>query len=219
MGISELSYKDFTPVMGFKMDIGMLSVGKDSKYKNFNDLIEDARANPGKVKVGVGAKGSPWLMALNKIMDKEDIKFTVVVGSTGIAEVATNLIGGHIEAALHSTSDVTGLMKAGEIRSLALFGDERISTYSEVPTAKEAGFDIIQLALTGFLAPKDTPPEVVQKLHDMFKKVIESPEFNQYALDSGGDVMYLSSEDYAKFLEEEHEEFTELANKFGMKSN
>lgn len=217
LGLSELTYKDFEPIIAVNTDVGMITVRKDSKYKTIQDLINDAKANPGKLKIGVGSAGSPWLMGLAKLKDKAKIDFTIAVASGGGAEVASNLLGGHIDAACHAPSDMAGLMRSGDLRPLAVMGDKRNPDYPDVPTLKEVGYDVTQLGPRGFIAPKGTPKEVVKKLHDIFKEVIDTPEYKQYMKDQLTEYMYLNTEDYTKFLEDELKTYTELAEKFSLK--
>lgn len=217
MGLSQLSYKDFEPIIAVNTEAGMITVRKDSKYKTIQDLINDAKANPGKVKIGVGSAGSPWVMGLSKLKDKVKIDFTIAVASGGGAEVASNLLGGHIDAACHAPADFAGLMKAGDLRPLAVLGDERNPDFPDAPTLKELGYDVTQFGPRGFIAPKGTPKEIVQKLHDIFKEVIDTPEYKDFMKKQVTEFWYLNSADYTKFLEDEQKTYTELAEKFNLK--
>lgn len=217
MGLSELSYKDFEAVIGVNTESGLISVRKDSKYKTIQDLINDAKANPGKLKIGVGSAGSPWLMGLYKLKDKANINFDIVTASTGGAEVASQLLGGHIDAACHAPSDFAGLLKSGDLRPLAVLGEKRSPHFPEVPTLKEAGYDVTQYGPRGIIAPKGTPQDVLDKIREIFKKALDSPEYREFLKAQLLEQFDLSGSEYAKFLKEEQDTYTELANKFNLK--
>jgi tripartite-type tricarboxylate transporter receptor subunit TctC len=187
--------KDFTYIIGVSGYTFGVVVTSDSPFKNFNELIAHAKANPGKLSYGSTGTGTSPHLLMEEVAGKTGVAF-LHVPYKGNADSTQALMGGHVMA----QSDATGWGKfvdAGSFRLLVTFGDQR--TRWGAPTAKELGIDVVSYSPYGIVGPKGMDPKVVKTLHDAFKKAIDDPE-NQKVLASLDQVYwYKSSEDYAKW--------------------
>lgn len=166
----------FIPIVHISSRTIALGVKADAPWKSLKDLVEDARKNPGKIRYGVSQGALPHLMVLN-LVKRAGIQLTHVPYQ-GDAPGITALLGGHIE--LVSASSISALvphLKAGTVRVLGIFEAQRLKEFPDIPTAKEAGFDVTGNAWTGVAAPKGTPDEVVQKLEDALLRTMSDPAF------------------------------------------
>jgi tripartite-type tricarboxylate transporter receptor subunit TctC len=153
--------KDFTYIAQFAEYIGVLCVRNDSPFKSLADLVEHARANPGKLTYGTTGAGSGQHIYMESFARRAGIQLVHVPGSGGSQGIAT-LLGGHIEAVLDPT--FARLAKSGECRALAVMGDRRHAALPDAPSFKEAGFDIFIPFWLGLAGPPGMRPEIVASI-------------------------------------------------------
>jgi tripartite-type tricarboxylate transporter receptor subunit TctC len=173
-------------------------VKADSPFKTFRDLIEYARANPGRLAYGTPGTGTSLHLAMEEIAAKTGVKL-LHVPFKGNAESTQALMGGHIMA----QADSTGWgrhVDAGTFRLLATLGDKR--TRWNAPTVKELGIDTVSDSPYGLVGPKGMPPQVVRTLHDGFKAAMDDPEHMKTLQRLDQVFWYKSGEDYARWAAE-----------------
>ncbi len=122
----------------------------------------------------------------------------------------TALLGGHVNAVSVSPPEGIEHVKAGKLRIIALFADKRLEMFPEVPTVKEQGIDFVMGMWRGLVAPKGTPPEVIKKLHEAFKKGMEDPAFIKNAKYMAVNLHYLGPEEFGKLMAQDHEFYGKL---------
>jgi len=168
----------FDPVKDFSFVIGMTGytfgvvVKSDSPFKTFQDLIDYAKANPGKMSFGSTGNGTSPHLLMEEVSLRTGAQF-LHVPFKGNADSTQALMGGHVMA----QSDATGWgrhVDAGTFRLLVTFGEKR--TRWNAPTAKELGIDVVSYSPYGIAGPKGMDPQVVRVLHDAFKRALDDPE-------------------------------------------
>ena len=175
-------------------------VPADSPFKTWADFVAYAKANPGKLTYGsTGTFTSPHLTT-ELIAQKAGIQLQHVPYK-GSADLMLATVSGQLMAAADSTG-FAPQVEAGKLRVLNTWGDKRLAKFPDAPTLKELGYDTVQNSPFGIGAPKGTPPEVVQKVHDAFKKAMEEPSY--VAALGRYDMLpnYMSSADYTKFAQD-----------------
>ncbi len=192
--------KDFTWVACLTGYTFGLVVQADSPIKSIQDLVDYARANPEKFTYGSTGIGTSPHLAVEEFSQRAGIKLTHVPFK-GNADNMQALLGGHTMAA----SDATGWgphVEAGKLRLLATYGSKRTKRWPNVPTLDELGYKTVSDSPFGVCGPKSMDPAVVRTLHDAFKKTLEDPAvlatFDKY----DQTVIYMNSDDYAKFARE-----------------
>jgi tripartite-type tricarboxylate transporter receptor subunit TctC len=189
-------------------------VPTDSPIKNWADFVAYAKANPGKLSYGsTGTLTSPHLTT-ELIAQKLGIQLNHIPYK-GSAELAGAISGGHIMAMADSTG-FAPLVQAGKIRVLNTWGEKRLDKFPDAPTLKELGLDIVQNSPFGIGAPKDTPPDVVKKLHDAFKKAMEDPSYVQSLARYDMLPNYMDSTQYTRFAESTFRSEKALVEKLGL---
>lgn len=192
-------------------------VPTDSPIKNWNDFVAYAKANPGKLSYGsTGTLTSPHLTT-ELIAQKLNIQLNHIPYK-GSADLAQAITGGHIMAAADSTG-FAPLVQAGKLRVLNTWGEKRLEKFPDAPTLKELGLDIVQNSPFGIGAPRGTPPEVVAKLHDAFKKAMEDPSYVQALARYDMVPMYMSPVQYTRFAQETFATEKALVEKLGLVKN
>ena len=192
--------EDFVPIMHFGAPPSGLVVKADSPWKTLKEFVEYAKKNQGKVTYSSMGIGSPMHLAMEYIAKQEGIQWThVPYPGSGPAFLA--LLGGHVTAQSGSSESFPHV-REGTIRLLAIHHEKRFKSFPDVPTFRELGYDFINESVFMFAAPRETPPSIVKKLDEAFRKGMEDPEFIQTMEKLEIVVAYRNSEDTKKYLED-----------------
>jgi putative tricarboxylic transport membrane protein len=173
-----ISYTDFKPVAQMFVDPQLLYVSSNSKFKTVKELIEYEKANPKKLKWARSTPSSGDTISLAMIAKATGINPSYVAFEGG-SEVLVAILGGHVDVAVGEYSELRGQIESGKVRVLATMTKARHPQMKDVPTMKEAGWDIVVRRPRAVMAPKDTPDEVVQVLINAMKKAYDDPEFKK----------------------------------------
>jgi tripartite-type tricarboxylate transporter receptor subunit TctC len=206
--------RDFTYVACLTGYTFGIVVKSDSPIKSVKDLVEYAKANPGQFTFGSPGNGTTPHLAVEEFAFKAGIKLQHVPFK-GVAEGMQSLLGGHIM----SHSDSTGWashVDAGTMRLLATYGSKRTRRWPNVPTLQELGYETLADSPFGIGGPRNMDPAVTRKLHDAFRKTLEDPAvlatFEKY----DQSVIYMNSEDYAKYIREQYAREKAIIDKLGL---
>ena len=200
----------FTPIINQVLDPGIVYVRGDSPYKEFKDLIADARKRPGELKVGVtGILGDDHLALL--MMEKAaGVKFRMVVFE-GDAPHITAILGGQIDCGFLNVAGQVPKVKGGQLRALAVMDKERVKFFPDVPTMVELGYPtIISSSTRGIAGPKGMPESIVKKLQEVFKKAIEDPQHREKMDQTGLTIKVMVGDEYRKYIMDFHEKLKPL---------
>jgi tripartite-type tricarboxylate transporter receptor subunit TctC len=208
------TYKDFEPILNVVSDPSMFLVRSDAPWKDLREFVDYAKKNPDMITVGnSGAGGGVHLVAL-AFENAAGIKLNHIPFSGGGPSV-TALLGGHVNAVSVTPPEGVPQIKAGQLRVIALFADQRLAMFPQVPTVKEQGINFTMGMWRGLAAPKGTPPDVVQKLNESFKKAMDDPEFQAKAKEMSILLSYLGSKDFGALMARDDEFLGKLVK--GMK--
>ena len=203
------TYKSFDAIINVVSDPSMFLVRAEAPWKTMKEFLDQAGKNPGMISVGnSGAGGGVHLVAL-AFEKAAGVKFNHIPFSGGGPSV-TALLGGHINAVSVSPPEGISQIQAGKLRIVALFAEKRLDMFPAVPTVKEQGVNFEMGMWRGLAAPKGTPPAVIRKLHDAFKKGMDDPGFMKNAKDMAVNIEYLSQSDFGKRMAEDHEFYGKL---------
>lgn len=171
---------DLVPIANFmEYKLGMIVKG-DSPWKTFNDLLDYARKNPGKLRWSHTGRGITLHMNGLIIFRKAGVD-TVDVPYKGSPEKLAALLGGHVDASTMVYGAVREHVKAGKVRYLIFFSDRRYAEPSDVPSASELGFPEASKLVTfvGLYGHRNTPENVKKILIDTFRKIYDDVEFKK----------------------------------------
>lgn len=208
--------KDFTYIINLAggSTFGIV-VKKDAPWKTFREMIDYAKANPGKIRFGTSGLGTTQHVTMEQIAKREGVKWTHVPFK-GSAELNSAALGGHVEA-IADSSGWGALVDSGDLRLLVTWGAERSKKWPEVPTLRETGIDLVSYSPMGIAGPKGMDGRTVQILHDAFRKGMSEPAF-QASLDRFDQLsMYLNSDDYRKYAMELIAEEKRVVQEYGLK--
>jgi len=157
-------------------DGNVLMVPYNSPYKTVQDLIADAKANPGKVNVGINSIGGSEDVMTRRIERAAGVKFNI----TSFDFSPTALIAGNIALAFGSTAETQGHVKAQRARVLANMGTRRVPYYKDVPTLIEQGINASFTQYRGFFGGPNFPAEAVKFWDDAFAKLMKTKPYEEF---------------------------------------
>ena len=182
---------DFVPLGNATGTALLIAVRADAPYKTLQELVAYAKANPGKINMGSAGPGTTTHMAGEAFQLAAGIDFTHVPYK-GIGAAMQALIAGNSDIGFGIPTTMVPHARSGKARILASMGSERSEFAPDVPTLKEAGYDVIEITRFGFYAPAKTPPAVQQKLVDAVAQAARDPEFIGAMKKSSTTVLYLN---------------------------
>ena len=189
--------KDFTPVAFVASVPNILVVPAASSARSALELIEQARANPGKLTYGSAGIGASQHLAgaLLKNVAKIDVLHVPYKGS---GPAATDLMAGHLSMMLDTGSLPS--ISGGKLRALAVASKMRLAVLPNVPTFEELGVrGMLASAWYGIMAPAGTPRTIVERLNKETNAALQSPELRKQLIDFGAEIGSRSAEDFAAF--------------------
>jgi len=189
-------------------------VQADSPWKTLPELINHVKQHPKTVTYGSPGVGTPPHLAMEELSSLAGMQL-LHMPYKGIAENNAALLGGHIDV-ISDSSGWAPLVDAGKFRLLATYGYQRSVRYPQVPTLREAGYDMVSPGPIGLIGPKGLPKPMIQRLHDAFKKAMDDPDFLAVMKNFDMSTLYLNSEDYEKFVRQDSERIQKLVQKLGL---
>jgi tripartite-type tricarboxylate transporter receptor subunit TctC len=218
MGLTPLTYKEFTPVTLVNIDASGVQVAQDAPWKSLKELLDYVKANPGKAKASGTAKGGIWDLARAGLLKTAGIPVDAMpwVPSTGAATGLQELVAGGVQVVTASLVEGRSLIDAKKVRALANMAEARDPVFPDVPTTKELGYNWTMGAWRGFALPKGTPAEIQGVYEKAMDKVVKSKEFVDFMKGGPFGILYKPSAEFAKFLEEQDATFGVLMKEAGI---
>jgi tripartite-type tricarboxylate transporter receptor subunit TctC len=207
--------KDFTYIIHLTGYTFGVVVKADAPWKTFQELLDDAKANPGKINYGTPGAGTSLHITMEQIAKQKGIKWTQVPFK-GQADSMNALLGGHIHVQADSTG-WAGAVNGGQARLLVTWGTARTKNWPNVPTLKETGVDMISNSPFGIGGPKGMDPAVVKILHDAFKKGMQEPIYRDAMAKLDQEDYYFGTADYEKYATQQIKEQKELVEALGLR--
>ncbi len=204
LGLSELSYDEFDPIMLFVQGSTVIVVPKDSPIKTYDDLINAAKEKPGEMAIGIsGVGGQPWVTS--KLIKKvEGVDFNAVAFN-GDGPLVTALLGGQLDVSGLSVGSAVQYIKNGDLRALAIMKDSPNPTLPDVPyiTQIRPAFTSVMKAsgfFYGVFVKKGTPQPVVDTLRNAYGEALKDEKFKNYASMNGLTILGITGEEARQFM-------------------
>lgn len=179
------SCKDFVPIVNLSLDGSLLYVRADSPFRTVKDLIAEAKKKPKTLRMATSTVTSGESMTGKALQRSQGAEWNIAYFN-GDPEVATNVLGGHVEFAIGNPNFVFDHIRAGKIRALMAVAPKRYTQgpLKDVPTIGELGMGEPLVARRAFLGPPEMPDYAVNKLVAVFKKVSEHPTWSKFLDDN-----------------------------------
>src|SRR5215470_12129411 len=214
-GTLPFDYKAFEAVARVSVETPVIAVRADSPWKTLKELVDYAKENPGKVRIGNSGTGSHTHFSASALFAIGEANVTHV--PFGVGQAVVNLLGSRIEGIVQLPATVVPHVKSGDLRVLAVLGAKRDPIFPDVPTAAESGFTVALDMWRGVAAPKGTSKAIVTKLQNAIKQTVESQPFGDAGKAIGFTPAYLSSDDFSKLIARDDAKLAQVMTDLGLK--
>lgn len=206
--------KDFKPVAGIGRSMLGIAVGGNSDIKTLADLIAAAKKDPKKLNFGNFATG--YLLATEWFSGLAGVQFTHVKYRT-TSQMNTDLAGGQINVAMDGVTSMAALAKSGQLRILAVTGEQRHPEFPDVPTIRETFPEYAIYGWSALMVRTEVPDDITQKLADAVLKILASTEGRDFARKVGSELMQRPTAEMRKYQVAQIETLGRVAAAAGMK--
>ncbi|MFQ6018203.1 MAG: Bug family tripartite tricarboxylate transporter substrate binding protein [Kiloniellaceae bacterium] len=205
--------RDITVVYIFEYTPDAIIVRKDSPFKTLQDLINYAKANPGKLTLAGSGKGTANHLLQVRFSKLAGIK-TTYVAMRGTGPTVQAIIGGQVDGGSNYSS--AAAKYEANIRMLAIGTKKRHARFPDVPTFRELGFDIVSGAYRGVAVPKSTPEKIRKKISTIVGEVNRDPEFVTRMENDGFALINVPYGKARGFIAEKTKFYVDLARQAGI---
>jgi len=217
---AKLSYdplQDFAPVALVNVNALLLVVHPTVEAKSVRELVQLAKASPAQLAYASAGAGTVHHFAGELLSRRAGIVLTHVPYK-GEAPAVADVTAGHVPIGLCLPAPCLELVRAGRLNALMVLATRRLPAFPDVPTAREAGFENLEIiSWGGLLAPAGTPAEAVMKLHGVLSKAMADTDLKARIERTGAQAMVTSPEAFRRFLEGERTRWTEILRTTGIK--
>jgi tripartite-type tricarboxylate transporter receptor subunit TctC len=192
--------KDFTAIAPVNSSGLLLVVHPAVQIKSVGELIQYAKAHPGKLNYASSGNGTPYHMAgeLFKYMAGIDMTHVPYKGSSG---ARTDILGGQVDVMFDAETTMADYSRQGKVRALASTGLTRSANLPDMPTVAESGVPKYEATIwLGLMAPKGTPTDVVNRLNAAVRKIVAQPDVKTLWAKQGAVPMSMSPAEFDQFL-------------------
>jgi tripartite-type tricarboxylate transporter receptor subunit TctC len=214
-GILQFDYTAFDPVARVSVETPVLAVRADAPWKTLKELVDYAKSNPGKVRIGNSGAGSHTHFASSALFLTGGAK--VIDVPFGEGQAVVNLLGSRIEGIVQLPAAVVAHVKSGDLRVLAVLGSKRDPIFPDVPAANEVGYKVALDMWRGIAVPKGVPKPIIAKLQDAIKGTVESPAFRDAGKSIGFMPAYLPANEFGKLIASDDAKLASVMVELGMK--
>ncbi len=214
-GDANFGIDDFIYLGSISYEPPIMVVASDNKLgiKSMEDLIEYAKANPGKVSVANTGTGGDEFVSSKLIQKHAGVEFNDVPFSSS-AEAATAVLGEHVVAQMTSIHSVVNYVDQGQMDILAVGSPERQELMPDVPTFKEEGIDFTLGGYMGVIAPLDFPEDAKEIWIKAIKNLMEDEEYIESAKEDKLNLKYLGPEEFKNKSQELLDQYNEIFEEF-----
>jgi tripartite-type tricarboxylate transporter receptor subunit TctC len=208
------SIRDFVPLSELGSFPLILIVNASSPFKSVADLVSYAKANPDKTNY---SSASAAFQVATELFKQKTGAPMQEIPYKGANDSVMAVISGQVTATIADAGPVSGQIKGGQVRALAVAAPKRVDDLPDVPTMKEAGADVEAVLWSGLFAPKNTPPAIVKKLEGELMKIARMPDVIERLKPLGIDSVGNSSEEFSKILASDIARWTAVAKAANIK--
>ena len=170
---------------------------------SLKDLIQQAKARPGKFNYASSGTGTPYHIASELFKSMAGV-YLVHIPYSGSAGARTTVIGGQVDVMFDAVTTMAEQIKAGKVRAIATTGKVRSEVLPDVPTVNEAGMPGYEATIwLGLMAPRGTPKSVVDRLNEAVSKISSQPDVKQLWAKQGAVPLVMTPEVFDKYARDD----------------
>ncbi|KQW56426.1 Bug family tripartite tricarboxylate transporter substrate binding protein [Variovorax sp. Root411] len=208
--------KGLVPITTLMTTPMLALVPANSRFKTLADLLDYARANPGKLNFGSGGSGSSIHLAAELMNSQAKVSMTHVPYKGG-GDAMAALVSGQIDMLMEVPATAVGQIAGGKVRALAISSTQRLPLLPDVPTFAQSGMpDYKVTSWFGMSAPQGTSPEIVAKLRKAIQAALAEPDVRRRIDELGAQPGGIESADYAAMIVRDTQLWGGVAKKIGL---
>ena len=210
------SRNDLIPIARVQHDQSLLWVKSDSPFKTIQEVVNDAKAHPGKQKWGFTTPAGFDECLVSSFAKEAGIEITRIPFTTA-AQTFVAILGGHVDLFHEEAGPALSLYEAGQIRPLVIMTENRIANFKDTPTARELGWNVTIGQWRGFFVKKGTSPEIVKFLEAVVQKAMKDDVYKAVEKQMVLNLRpgYLPGTEFAKFMDKEYELYKRILKETG----
>lgn len=210
---------DVTPISLVARLPVVIAANPKSEVASLAKLVEISKSKPGSLNYGSPGNGSTPHLAVELFARGAGIQLTHIPYKGGKPAIA-DVLGGQLPLVAVNAVEVQPLWKDGKLKVLAALSAQRVATMPDVPTIAESGYPGFEANVWhAFIAPKGTPPAIVEKLRAEIHKALADPEVKERLANLGAEVSPSSPQELAALVRAEHERYARLVREANIKAN
>ncbi|NLS07578.1 tripartite tricarboxylate transporter substrate binding protein [Rhizobium sp. P32RR-XVIII] len=208
---------DLTPIANLIFEPALVVVRTDSPFKTLKEFIDAAKAEPNKYSQSGGSVLSREAIVRQLIMSKTGAQWSFISFPTA-GERISAVLGGHTDLMMIEPSEEAGLVKGGKLRVLAQIATKRLEDYPDVPTLKEAGYDIVDVPQArGVIGPPGMSKEAMAYYQDLFERASKSEGWKKYLRQMQLESAYMPAGELADFVKTYTSQIREILTSLDVK--
>ncbi len=205
---------NFTPIALVSADPTVLIVRANSPWKTLEEFIKDAKAHPNKLSYSSSGIYGTTHVAQAMLWQAAGVDLLHVPYNGGGPSM-TALLAGQVDAVAQAPGVAAPHLKAGTIRLLGTWGNERLKAYPELPTMKEQGYDVEFYIWSGLFSPSGLTPEKLAQLRKAAKNSINDPTFISTMANMNTPIKYLEGAELDKFISQDQKRLSAVIKAMG----
>ena len=210
--------KDFVAVSQISQGPNVLVVRTDSEFRSLKDIIDYARANPGKLNYGTSGPGSVSHLSSEMLKNNTRVQAVEVAYKGGVLAIQ-DLLGGQIQYIFSDSLPAMAHIRAGKLRALCVTGTQKYELLPEPPTCQAAAPGLVAVNWWGVLYPAGTPRSIVDNLHANTVKALADPDVKKRFADLGVEALSSSPAEFGAFIRSETDRYAKLIKEANIKVN
>jgi tripartite-type tricarboxylate transporter receptor subunit TctC len=208
--------KDLTAIGTIATAPAVVVVNPAVPAKTLRELIDYAKAKPGVLNYGSSGTGTVVHVSAEMMLEAAGINIRHIPYS-GTGPAVSDLLGGHVQMMLPPIPSVIGMIKSGQLRALAVTGQNRSPLLPDVPTVSEAGLPgFVSTQLIGLMAPAGTPRPIVERLNTELRNAVNDPAISKRILEVGAEPLASTPEEYTKLAAADQKLWGTIVKKLGL---
>lgn len=218
-GLTQLSGADYTPLALMNFDANAIMVRADSPIKSARELLDAARANPGKLKASGTGQGGIWHLGLAQWLVDNKLAGNAIawVPSNGAAPGLQDLMAGGVDVVSCSLPEARALIEGGKVRPLLLLSTKADGIFPQVPLYTDAAGKMWNAgAWRGIAGPKGLPGEVSDRLSSSLKAIFDGSAYQDFLKSRGFGALYAGAPEFAKFMADKDADFATAMKAVGL---
>jgi tripartite-type tricarboxylate transporter receptor subunit TctC len=220
MGQGDFDAGNFTALGQVNFDPAGFQVPAQSEWQDIKQALDAIKADPAAYDIACGGGcGGSWPIAMATLLKEwgTDLSKVRRISGPGAADALQEMVAGGYDVVPSSVPEAGSLIQSGLVRSLAVFGTERLAAFPDIPTLKEqTGLDLELGAWRGLVAPKGLPEDIAQKIETALEDVYKDETFQKTMTDRGFGLRWRNAADFGKFMSDEEQSVRPLIKDLGL---